>query len=218
MSDVTSRASAVPAAPGLGAPVLAVQPERPPMERRTHLNLGCGRKHIPDAVNLDITPDTNPDVVHNLDRRPWPFPEGRFTVVSAFDVIEHLDDVIGTMEEIHRICRHGAIVQITVPHFSCGNAFRDPTHRHYFSWFTLHYVTGEHQFSFYTRSRFRRRASRIMFYPSLTNRLVAWLANRNPDAYESRWAWIFPAWFLYFELEVVKDDASGPSAAAGAQP
>ena len=31
------------------------------------------------------------------------------------------------------------------------------------------------------------------------------LANRFPAAYERRGAWIFPAWFLYVELEVVKD-------------
>ena len=181
--------------------------------RRRHLNLGCGRKHIPDAVNLDVTPDTSPDVVHDLNRRPWPFGDNRFDKVSGYDVVEHLEDVIGTMEEIHRVSTDGAIVQITVPHFSCANAFRDPTHRHYFSWYTLHYVTGEHEFSFYTRSRFRRRNSRIIFERTLVNRLVEWWANRNPERYESRWAWIFPAWFLYFELEVVKPDAGETTAA-----
>jgi hypothetical protein len=30
------------------------------------------------------------------------------------------------------------------------------------------------------------------------------LANRWPHEYERRWAWMFPAWFLYYELEVVK--------------
>ena len=33
-----------------------------------------------------------------------------------------------TMEEMHPVCRNGAIVKITVPHFSCANAFRNPTH------------------------------------------------------------------------------------------
>lgn len=177
------------------------------------LNLGCGRKHLPGAVNLDVTPDTSPDVVHDLNRRPWPFPDDSFREVVALDVIEHLDDVIGSMEEIHRVCRDGAVVRITLPHYSCGNAFTDPTHRHYFSYFSFHYVTGEHDFSFYTRSRFRRLASQIVFYPTLVNKLVHRLANRNPQAYERRWAWMFPAWFLSFELAVVKPANPGPETA-----
>ncbi len=170
------------------------------------LNLGCGNKHLPDAINLDITADTKPDVVHNLNQRPWPFPDGQFQQVCAYDVVEHLDDVIGSMEEIHRICRPGAIVRITLPHFSCSNAFTDPTHRHYFSIFSFNYVTGEHQFSFYTRSRFKSRQKRIIFYPTLLNKIIWRLANRYPQAYEHRWAWMFPAWYLSFELEVIKEE------------
>ena len=168
------------------------------------LNLGCGEKQLPNAVNVDITSSTAPDVVHNLNERPWPLPSEQFVEVLAHDVIEHLDDVVATMEEIHRVCRDGAIVRITLPHFSSANAFTDPTHRHYFGWFSFHYFTGEHQFSFYTDVRFRRRSSQIVFAPTLLNKLVWRLANRWPAAYEKRWAWIFPAWFLSFELEVVK--------------
>ena len=98
------------------------------MPRRT-LNLGCGLKHIRGAVNLDVTAATRPDVVHDLNVRPWPFPDGSFDEVHANDVIEHLTDVIGSMEEIHRISSPGGVVRITVPYFSSANAFTDPTHR-----------------------------------------------------------------------------------------
>jgi SAM-dependent methyltransferase len=167
------------------------------------LNLGCGKKPIPGAVNLDVTPDTNPDVVHDLNRRPWPFPDGRFDEVHAYDVIEHLDDVLGTMEEVHRVLKPGGRVFITVPHYSCSNAFTDPTHRHYFGWFSFDYFTGEHGHDYYTRVRFRTRQRQLVFHPSLTNRLVRRLAARYPAGYERRWAWVFPAWFLFFELEAV---------------
>ena len=168
------------------------------------LVIGSGRKKIEGAINVDIVSDTNPDVQHDLNQRPWPFPDDSFEEVLAFDVIEHLEDIVAVMNEIHRLCRHGAVVKITVPHFSCANAFTDPTHRHYFSWFSFHYFTGENDFSFYSRSRFRRRDSRIVFAPTLLNKVVHRLANRYVAEYERRWAWSFPAWFLYFELEVVK--------------
>jgi predicted SAM-dependent methyltransferase len=97
------------------------------------LHLGSGLKRIAGAVNVDLRPAVNPDVVHNLDHRPWPFDDDSFDEVLAYDVIEHLDDVVGTMEEIHRVSANGAVLKLTVPHFSCVNAFTDITHRRFFS-------------------------------------------------------------------------------------
>ncbi|HJR60727.1 MAG TPA: methyltransferase domain-containing protein [Vicinamibacterales bacterium] len=173
------------------------------------LHLGCGLKRMEGAVNVDLREITRPDVVHDLDQRPWPFADGAFDEVIAYDVIEHLADIVATMEEIHRVSVDGAIVKLTVPHFSCANAFIDITHRHWFSWFSFHYFTGENEFPFYTAARFRRRVAKIVFTPTIVNRVAWQLANRWPALYEHRWAWIFPAWFLYFELEVVKDRAAG---------
>lgn len=175
-----------------------------PAPSRT-LNLGSGLKPIAGAVNLDITPVTRPDVVHDLNVLPWPFDTDTFDDVRANDVIEHLKDIVATLEEIHRVSRHGAVIRITVPHFSCANAFTDPTHRHYFGYFSFHYFTGENEFPFYTAARFRRRSSQLVFHPTLFNKLVWRLAARWPAEYERRWAWLFPAWFLSIELDVVKN-------------
>jgi hypothetical protein len=108
------------------------------------------------------------------------------------------------MEEIHRVCKPGARVHITVPHFSSANAFTDPTHRHQFSFSTFDYFGEAHGLAFYSKARFARKRAEIVFYPSLANKIVWRLANRRPEAYERRWAWIFPAWFLSVELEALK--------------
>ena len=172
---------------------------------RDVLNLGSGNKPLAGAVNLDISERTSPDVVHDLDLRPWPFEDGRFREVHAYDVLEHLEDVVGTLEEIHRICRPGARVKLTVPHYSSANAYTDPTHRRFFGASSFQYFTGEHALSFYTAVRFRQHACSLVFEPGLLNKLVWRLANRFPQAYERRWAWVFPAWFLFVELEVLKE-------------
>jgi SAM-dependent methyltransferase len=174
------------------------------LEKFSVLNLGAGRKRRSDALNVDLVADTNPELVWDLNRLPWPLPSNHFREILAYDVIEHLDNLIPVIEEIHRVCAPGAVVRITLPHFSCANAFTDPTHRHYFSWFSFHYFTGENQWEFYTTRRFKRIGGLIHFYPTLLNKIVWRLANRYPEAYERRWAWIFPAWFLAFELEVIK--------------
>ncbi|HSS20305.1 MAG TPA: hypothetical protein VLL54_09530 [Pyrinomonadaceae bacterium] len=176
------------------------------LQQRTTLNLGCGLKYVSEALNVDVAAEANPDVVQDLNRVPWSLPSDHFRDVLAFDVIEHLDDFIATMEEIHRVCRAGALVRVTVPHFSCANAFTDPTHRRLFGYFSFDYVTDQSEMQHYTTVRFKKQYSRLMFYPSLVNKLVARLANRYPTAYERRWAWIFPAWYLYFELQVLDDE------------
>ncbi|MGC3970932.1 MAG: hypothetical protein QM775_27440 [Pirellulales bacterium] len=173
------------------------------------LHLGSGKKHQSDAYNVDLVASTNPDLVHDLDVLPWPMPDDHFREVRAYDVIEHLDDVVATMNEIHRVCRHGAVVKITVPHFSCANAFTDITHRHYFSAASFDYFTRDSAFDFYTDKFFRKSAAEIVFQPTLVNKVVSRLARKSPREYERRWAWMFPAWFLYFELTVVKEGSTG---------
>jgi hypothetical protein len=168
------------------------------------LNLGSGLKRVPNAVNVDLRASTNPDIVHDLDSIPWPLPDNHFEGVLLSDSLEHLKDIVATMEEIHRVCQNHAVVWITTPHFSSSNSFVDPTHLHHFSHFSFDYFTGEHGFDLYSEKRFRHRQAQIIFHPTLVNKLIWRIANRYPQAYERRWAWLFPAWFLSFELEVVK--------------
>jgi hypothetical protein len=170
----------------------------------TILNLGCGHKFLDSAVNLDRVASVNPDIVHDIEQFPWPFQENRFETVQANDIVEHCSDLVATMEEIHRICKNGALLHITTPHFSSANSFTDPTHRYHLGYFSFHYFTGEHSFDFYTDKRFRRRRAQIVFYPTIINKVVWRIANRYPQGYERRWSWLFPAWFLDFELEIIK--------------
>jgi hypothetical protein len=114
-------------------------------------------------------------------------------------------DVVAFMEEVHRVAAPGAVVRLTVPHFSCANAWRDPTHVRAFAHDSLDYFTKSHAFSFYSSARFERVIATINFAPSITGRVLWRLAKRWPAGYENRWAWLFPAWFIYFELRVVKE-------------
>lgn len=177
------------------------------------LHLGCGLKKFPNAVNVDHVASTNPDVVHDLNVCPWPFREGQFAAVHAYDVLEHLGDLVSVVSEIHRVSRDGALVHITVPHFSSANAFTDPTHRHHFGVRSFDYFTDGNPLSFYSKARFKARRRELVFHPTLVNKIVWRLARRFPEEYERRWAWIFPAWFLGFELEVVKTAAPTDAAA-----
>src|SRR5262245_43537463 len=169
------------------------------------LNLGSGKsRSVQGALTVDRVAETLPDVVHDLDSFPWPFADDSFDEVHCIDVIEHLKDVVKAMEEIHRISSAGARVYLTTPHFSCANSYTDPTHIHHLGYFSFDYFTGENQWDFYTRARFRKVNSRLHFYGRYKNLHISWLANKAPAFYEEHLTWIFPAWYMSFQLEVIK--------------
>jgi SAM-dependent methyltransferase len=169
------------------------------------LDLGSGfDRCIVDALTVDKVADTKPDVIHDLDVYPWPFPDSYFEEVYCLDTIEHLRDIVRTMEEIHRIARGGARVHITTPHFSCSNSYTDPTHLHHLGLFSFDYFTGDNQWGFYSKSRFKKISVRLNFHNKAKNRLVRRLANKFPEFYEEHLTWICPAWYMSFELEVIK--------------
>src|ERR1044071_589254 len=69
------------------------------------LDIGCGSAKFPGAVGLDISADTDADVVHDLDVFPYPIADGSFDQILMQDVIEHVAQPIRVFEELHRIAR-----------------------------------------------------------------------------------------------------------------
>ena len=175
-----------------------------PLASLTKLNLGCGKKQFPDHVNVDLAASVGPDVVHDLDQYPYPFEDSCFDEVCVYDVVEHIEDMPAFMREIWRVCRPGALVRITTPHFSNRNSYTDPTHRRHLAFFSWDYFTPGHPFNFYGSEGFEIHKRMLIFETTLVNKLVHRLANRWPVGYEARWAWIFPAWYISVELVVRK--------------
>ncbi len=91
------------------------------------LDIGCGAAKVPGAVGLDISADTAADIVHDLDSFPYPIADSSFDQILLQDVIEHVSEPIRVFEELHRIARPGARVQLRTPHFSSVLAYGDPT-------------------------------------------------------------------------------------------
>jgi SAM-dependent methyltransferase len=171
------------------------------------LHIGAGNSKIRGAVTLDINPRVNPDVVWDLNLFPYPFEDCTFGTIVCEHVIEHLDNVIRVMEELHRISASAGRVWITVPHFSSLNFNTDPTHVHAFSSRSFDYLCLDTDLVRYDYStvRFRKLAARMTMCP-LTgfNRLLMRLINRNLTFYEEHLAYIIPGQELQFVLEVVK--------------
>lgn len=129
------------------------------------LVLGSGEKKHENATHVDIRRSADPDVLLDLNLRPWPFKDGQFSEVVAEDIIEHLDEVVATIEEIHRVLEVGGCVYITTPHFQHPNSWIDPTHKwhlteHSFDYFDPSTVWGS-KYAYYSRCKFTIKEKRI---------------------------------------------------------
>lgn len=96
------------------------------------LNLGCGFNKLDGFVNVDKSPECEPDRVADLEEFPWPFDDDSADEVVMSHVLEHLGQLTETylaiIQELYRICRDGAALRIRVPHPRHNDFINDPTH------------------------------------------------------------------------------------------
>ncbi len=120
------------------------------------LDVGCGLRKLPGAIGIDRNPASAADVLCDLDRFPYPFADSSFDRLEAVHVIEHVADVIRTMEEFHRLVRPGGRVRLVTPHYTDFSSFCDPTHRWHLNSFSFRYFGPDHGgFGYYSPAKFR---------------------------------------------------------------
>jgi SAM-dependent methyltransferase len=120
------------------------------------LDVGCGIKKYPGSIGLDYNPRSNADVIADLDSFPYPFADGSFDEVRAIHVIEHVADVMKTMEEFHRLTRKGGRIFIVTPHYTDFSSFCDPTHRWHLNSYSFRYFGEDNAgYGYYSHVKFR---------------------------------------------------------------
>ena len=175
------------------------------------LNVGSGKNTFPNYVNLDIFPGKGVDVVHNLEKFPYPFKNEEFDVIEAHQVLEHIHNLEGVMQEFSRILKKGGKIKIDVPHFSSNSAYMDPTHCRFFAYTTFNFFVKGHFDSEgyeYSTQYYRKIRRRIRFYKGfyVWNYLIEPFVNQiikvgNGHLYEANFLrTLFPAWRIEVEL------------------
>lgn len=96
------------------------------------LNLGCGHNRLDGFVNVDASPECEPDQVVDLETFPWPWPDSSVDLAVFNHSLEHMGAetkvFLGLMKELYRVCAPDARVQIAAPHPRSDNFIGDPTH------------------------------------------------------------------------------------------
>lgn len=95
-----------------------------------NLNLGAGDTRYEGFVNCDYDSSTNPDYYFNMETDIWPFPDNSVERVIAHHVFEHMGEgYFHAIQQLYRVCKNGALIDIRVPHHRHDYFINDPTHR-----------------------------------------------------------------------------------------
>lgn len=175
------------------------------------INLGCGKVKIPGSVGVDrVKIENYVDIVHDLNKTPYPFKPNSIDEIHFYHVLEHLKDPITKMEEIYRILKPGGILNIRVPHFSSMGAFTDLTHVRPFGYQSFDCFEVDNYQHFYTKAKFKIINKEIKYFGLYPNngiyekyvhknqcpllarpfvRLINFLIKISPTAFERIWCY-----------------------------
>jgi SAM-dependent methyltransferase len=175
------------------------------------LDVGCGNQKTKrdgaTVIGIDNNPESDADIMYDLDVFPYPFKDNEFDEILCFDVVEHLHNSPAVIREIHRIGKKGAMVHIRTPHFSSLCAYIDPTHLRPFSVLSFDcFCENPRVGSHIHKPFFRLKKSRISF-PKFTRIFLfpfVFLANKFPLRYEEHFAFLLQAENIHLELEIIK--------------
>ena len=168
------------------------------------IDLGCGPDKVEGTYGVDHYPYEGVDQVFDLDEREWPLVPNSFNHIYSRHVIEHIIDVKVFMNEIHRIGRNGAIVEIETPHFSSIHSWQDPTHRWHLS--SRWYVPFTEQYLAEQVSEFEHVSTEVTFSRGSIRSIIPKLIIKffGMASWEKHYAFVFRARNIKTQLMVCK--------------
>jgi predicted SAM-dependent methyltransferase len=167
------------------------------MNKHKILDLGCGNKKRAGTLGVDFNERTEADIIHDLNKFPYPFESQSIDKIYIDNTLEHLERPLSVMEELFRIVKRNGLVKVIVPYFRSSSAFTDPTHTKFFTVESFSYYDPDHIICKrydYTLARFK--IEKILFHEDLNNgllkKIIVIIANKWPLKYERYLSHFFP--------------------------
>lgn len=129
------------------------------------LDLGCGTRKKQGSIGIDLVAHPGVDVVGDVIEVLKEFPVGSVDAIVSQHLVEHVANLEALVEQITRVCKNGARIELVVPHFSNPYFYSDYTHRQPFGLYTFCY------FAEYDRNCLKRVVPKYRSFPGL--RLVS---------------------------------------------
>lgn len=105
------------------------------------LDIGCGSLCLPGFVGVDRFPLPGVQIVADLDKA-LPLEDDSVELVHASHSLEHVSDLMFTMKELYRVCKHKAQICIIAPYFEQKLNLANPYHLQVFNEHTPRFWTN----------------------------------------------------------------------------
>jgi len=105
------------------------------------LDIACGGNKQEGFTGIDIRKLPGVDIVHDLEKFPWPIKKGSVRIAIASHYIEHIKPwlSIDFMNEVWRILAPGGTFSAATPYPGSRGYWQDPTHCNGWSEVTFQY-------------------------------------------------------------------------------
>ncbi len=164
------------------------------------LDVGCGPNCQTGAIGIDRFQYPGVAHVHDVNQAPWPLQDNVFEFIKCQHAIEHFRELHTVAREMHRVCKTGAVIEFTTPHYSSYASWGDPTHLFHFALASIPLLFEQ--------------ACGPGAYEVLENKLAfsgsgldlfGWIIYKlSPKKYEKHFAWIFPTNEIKTKIRILK--------------
>lgn len=127
-----------------------------PLHAPRKLDIACGNNKSKGFKGIDISPDSQAEIIHDLFDYPWPIKANSVQEAFCSHFAEHIphEDAKGRwpigvdgwfmfFDELHRVLKKGGTATFIHPYVMSGRAFYDPTHVRFIHEATWYYLDPE---------------------------------------------------------------------------
>jgi|SRR3989338_2770831 len=189
------------------------------------LDFGCGRKKYQGSIGIDIASNSTADIKWDLDKFPYPLKTNYFDFIWCHHSLEHVSDIFKTLEELYRVAKPNAIIEVHVPHAIQAGAMAHLDHKRTFKLDTFdifdpRYMDKAHSNELYSKIKFEVIKKELRYrncgysrtdkfggrkITNWTIRAIDVLSNKFSYSYERVWGfWVGGSEEVIFKLRVIK--------------
>lgn len=140
---------------------------------KNKLNFGCGHRRYNGFYNVDIIKESGIDKSFDFDKFPYPLKDNQFDYVLLNVVLEHCIYPKRVLEELRRVCRDKAIIEIKSPYANGKSALCELDHSSHFS--RLSFISLCSEDGDWDRDGIIKRKFKLIKNKSIPQRFIKWI-------------------------------------------